>query len=85
LIVVVVPEYELSVGSKAAEMVIDPLVEGRNEQVAVPPAATAFLVHPGIGFPFTLKVTLPATETVALKFFAWRKVSTPGLRETVAL
>ena len=35
--------------------------------------------------PFALKVTFPATEEVALSSFAWRKISSPGSRESVAL
>jgi hypothetical protein len=42
------------------------------------PALTALFLHPGITFPATLKVILPATVATAVMFLAWRKVKFPG-------
>jgi hypothetical protein len=42
------------------------------------PALTALFLHPGITFPATLKVILPATVETAVMFLAWRNVRFPG-------
>ena len=85
LLDVVAPINELLVGSNVAEIVTEPRVAGRYEHVTVAFANTALLMHPGMTLPFALKVTLPATEGVALSSFAWRKTSAPGSKESEAL
>jgi hypothetical protein len=42
------------------------------------PALTSLFLHPGITFPATLKVILPATVATAVMFLAWRKTKLPG-------
>jgi hypothetical protein len=49
------------------------------------PALTALFLHPGITFPATLKVILPATVETAVMFLAWRKVRFPGASVREAL
>jgi len=49
------------------------------------PALTALFLHPGITFPATLKVILPATVETAVMFLAWRKVKFPGASVREAL
>ena len=44
------------------------------------PALTVLFLQPGIIFPATLKVTLPATVATAVMFFVWRKRRFPGSR-----
>jgi hypothetical protein len=49
------------------------------------PALTVLFLHPGMIFPATLKVILPATVATAVMFLAWRKVKLPGARVSDAL
>ena len=42
------------------------------------PALTVLFLHPGMIFPATLKVILPATVATAVMFLAWRKTKLPG-------
>ena len=49
------------------------------------PALTALFLHPGITFPATLKVILPATVETAVMFLAWRNVKFPGASVREAL
>ena len=49
------------------------------------PAVTALFLQPGRILPATLKVTFPATDAVAVTFFAWRKVKFPGASVKEAL
>jgi hypothetical protein len=42
------------------------------------PALTVLFLHPGMIFPATLKVILPATVATAVMFLAWRNVRLPG-------
>ena len=48
LLDVVAPIYELLVGSKVAEIITTPRVDGRYEHVTVALADTALFLHPGI-------------------------------------
>jgi hypothetical protein len=48
LVDVVAPIYELLVGSKVAEIITVPRVDGRYEHVTVALAKTALFLHPGI-------------------------------------
>jgi hypothetical protein len=49
------------------------------------PALTALFLHPGITFPATLKVILPATVATAVMFLGWRNVRLPAARVKEAL
>jgi hypothetical protein len=49
------------------------------------PALTALFLHPGITFPATLKVILPATVATAVMFLACLKIRLPGARVSDAL
>jgi hypothetical protein len=49
------------------------------------PALTSLFLHPGITFPATLKVILPATVETAVMFLAWRNVKFPGASVREAL
>jgi hypothetical protein len=48
------------------------------------PTVTALFLQPGSTLPLTLKVTFPATDAVAVTFFAWRKIRLPPASEIVA-
>jgi hypothetical protein len=49
------------------------------------PALTVLFLHPGMIFPATLKVILPATVATAVMFLAWRKTKLPGASVSDAL
>ena len=49
------------------------------------PALTVLFLHPGMIFPATLKVILPATVATAVMFLACLKIRLPGARVSDAL
>ena len=70
-----VPIYEGLVGFSVTDMVKEPLVDGRKEQVAImfgEDTKVDLFLQPGSILLLTLKVTLPATDAMAVTSFVCR-------------